>query len=99
MTKAQENLEKEALLQYSREYLLKKRKGKQERALLEDEAPRYVIYARKSTEDENVKLNQIRTRLIYVINMPRTTILLLQIFFLRRKVQRSQGRETHLILF
>ena len=52
MTKAEKNLAKDALLQYSREYLLKKRKSKQERALLGDDQPRYVIYVRKSTEDE-----------------------------------------------
>lgn len=52
MTKAEENLAKDLLLQYSKEYLLKKRKSKQERELLEDDQPRYVIYARKSTEDE-----------------------------------------------
>lgn len=52
MTKAEENLAKDALLQYSKEYLLKKRKSKQERALLGDDQPRYVIYVRKSTEDD-----------------------------------------------
>lgn len=52
MTKAQENFARDALLQYSKEYLLKKGKSKQERAILEDESPRYVIYARRSTEDD-----------------------------------------------
>jgi site-specific DNA recombinase len=59
MTKADKNFAKDALLQYSREYLLKKRKGKQEKALLEDESPRYVIYARKSTEDEKRQVGSI----------------------------------------
>ncbi len=59
MAKADENFAKDALLQYSREYLLKKRKSKQERAILEDESPRYVIYARKSTEDEKRQVGSI----------------------------------------
>jgi site-specific DNA recombinase len=63
MTKAEENLARDSILQYSQEYLLKKGKSKKERALLEGEEPRYVIYARKSTEDEKRQVQSISDQL------------------------------------
>lgn len=63
MTKAQENLARDTILNYSQEYLLKKKKNKTERALLEGEKPRYVIYARKSTEDEKRQVQSISDQL------------------------------------
>lgn len=63
MTKTEENLARDSIIKYSQEYLLKKRKSKKERSLLEGEEPRYVIYARKSTEDEKRQVQSISDQL------------------------------------
>ncbi len=50
--------ELDAILKYSQEYIIKKKKTKSERLLIDVE-PRYVIYARKSTEDNNRQVRSI----------------------------------------
>lgn len=58
MTTIKEVNNKETLLKYAQAYNLKKTKNNQEKEL-EDKIPRYVIYARKSTEDSERQVQSI----------------------------------------
>lgn len=58
----EEKQNRDILLKYSQAYNLKKKKNKEEREL-EDKIPRYVIYARKSTEDSERQVQSIEDQI------------------------------------
>lgn len=62
MSDIKDQVELEAILKYSNDYVLKKKKISKERQLIGTE-PRYVIYARKSTDDDKRQVQSVENQI------------------------------------